>query len=162
VEVNVTQQNDESHAGIDYILLGLRQPSATERGNATKVQPKSPKAATDEKAEKPHIPPQTERQPYQPEVKAKKPDTPPQTERQPCQPEVEDAFVALVTSLLQEVYTKVKPRAIEMAARDAVREHTVIAEFQNAPSSKVIQEIARFVIFDLEGRLKNARQTIQE
>jgi hypothetical protein len=70
--------------------------------------------------------------------------------------------VALVTSLLQEVYTKVKPRAIEMAARDAVKEHTVIVESQNAPSSKVIQEIARIVIFDVEGCLKNVSQTIQE
>jgi hypothetical protein len=38
MEVNVTQQNDESHAGIDYSLLGLRQPSATERGNAAKAK----------------------------------------------------------------------------------------------------------------------------
>jgi hypothetical protein len=35
VEVNVTQQNDESHAGIDYIMLGLRQPSAAAKAKNT-------------------------------------------------------------------------------------------------------------------------------
>jgi hypothetical protein len=38
MEANVTQQNDESHAGIVYIMLELRQPSATERGNAAKAK----------------------------------------------------------------------------------------------------------------------------
>ena len=88
-----------------------------------------------------------------------------ENKRDPCcfgtlgDPDLEDVFVALLASLLKTACPRVQSSAFEKMSRKAVRQNPALSD---GTTAAIIKELAHFVLFDEESKLKDVAETVEQ